>query len=115
MDELEDKLEDKLVMAGLVTDLYTLGYGGYRGLMTGLGIPYDMDSTLDYVLAGASLATFSKWAAFMHVSANRAYPSREELEGIPASPVIGAAICGGELVIGYVLGYGVGKLIDLIS
>ncbi len=108
-------LEGKLFMAGLVTDLYTIGYGGYRGLMTGLGIPFDMDSTLDHVLAGVSFATFSKWTACMFMGADEAYPSREELEGIFAAPAVGAAVCGGELVVGYALGYGVGKLIDLIT
>ncbi len=108
-------LEDKLFMAGLVTDLYTIGYGGYRGLMAGLGMPVDIGSSnSEIVLAGLSGLTAAKWGVMIAGPASSDSDPYNEGMGMLLAPLVAGGSWATEFGVGYALGYGVGKLIDLL-
>ena len=109
-------LEGKLFMAGLVTDIYTIGYGGYRGLMAGLGMPVDIGSSnSEIVIAGLSGLTAAKWGGVFLGSSDPPDPDpyKEDI-GVFLAPLVAGGIWATEFGVGYALGYGVGKLIDLL-
>jgi hypothetical protein len=109
-------LGDRVYQAAFVTDIYTIGYGGYRGLMAGLGMPVDVGSSdLEIVLAGLSGLTAAKWlSVLLSDGSEKRMSHNSEDEQFVAGAAFSVTICATELGVGYVLGYGVGKLIDLL-
>ena len=104
---------NKSIAALVLLDVANIAVGGYYGLMHGLDIPTSDDALEHLAITSPAIANVFKHT-ILDADANF-NPSRSATDGEIMTATVVCLGIGGDLAgVGYTLGYGAGKLVDLI-